>query len=150
MDRFAQILYDLGQELGLDLFPDTNMICEINYQDTLHIQIEFDEVEDRVVIDTFVCEVPAGKFREKLLHAGLIYNNDENNAGTFAYCESNNMLAFFEYLPAANLSGEAFAKTFQKFIDTAMEWKTSVEKGKPLPIRPPTGEDHESIFGIKR
>ncbi len=148
MDRFAQILYDLSKELDVDLYPDQNRICQLNYHDELHIQIQYDEPKEQVLLATFVCEVPPGKYREKLLRAGLINNREYPRPGTLSYSEKNNKLTLFEYVFAPNLTGEKLLKVLQAFIEKAKTWKDAVENGRPLPIKPPKGGG-KSMFGMK-
>lgn len=148
MNRFEEILYDLGKEVGVDLYPDQNRICQINYQDTLHLQLQFDESRVRVLIATFICEVPPGKYREKLFKETLKSNGEYPRLGTFGYSEQNNMLTLFEYLPAAGLTGEKLFKTLEQFIEKSLLWQDAVVNGKPLPTieKPSSGG---SMFGLK-
>ncbi len=148
MDRFAQILYDLGQELEIELFPDANRICQLNYKDNLHIQIHYDEPKEQIMIGTFLCDVPPGKYREKLLAATLASNHEYPRRGIFAYSERNNQLTFFTYAPTKGIRSDELSKQLNQFIETALLWKEAVENGKPLPTTPKTGGEG-SIFDLK-
>ncbi|NGX58996.1 MAG: hypothetical protein KR126chlam3_00140 [Chlamydiae bacterium] len=148
MDRFSQILYDLGKQIDSSLYPDPNRICQLNYQDELHIQIQYDEPKEQIFLASFICDVPPGKYREKLLRAGLVSNNEYPRVGTLSFSEKNNKLTLIEYVPAPNLSGEKLFKILQEFIEKAKTWKDAVENGRALPIKPPKG-DNEKIFGMK-
>ncbi|MBS0628881.1 MAG: CesT family type III secretion system chaperone [Verrucomicrobia bacterium] len=145
MDLFAQVLFDLGREIGVDLYPDPNRICQINYQDELHIQLHYDEVKEQILIASFLCDVPPGKYREQLLRACLISNGEYPRMGTLAYSERNNKLTLFEYIFAKNLT----VQTLQKFIEKGHLWKDAVENGKPLPTLPEKGSGG-GMFGLKR
>ncbi len=145
MDLFAQVLFDLGREIGVDLYPDANRICQINYQDELHIQLQYDEPKEQILIASFLCDVPPGKYREQLLRTALISNNEYPRMGTLAFSERNNKLTLFEYVSAKNLT----VQTLEKFIEKGHLWKDAVENGKPLP----TVAEKESgggMFGLKR
>lgn len=148
MDRFEELLYDLGKEIGVDLYPDQNRICQINYQDELHLQLQYDEPRVRLSLATFICEVPPGKYREKLFKETLKSNGEYPRMGTFGYSERNNMLTLFEYVPAMGLTGEKLFKTLQEFIEKALLWQDAVANGKPLPTiaKPNHGG---SMFGLK-
>lgn len=148
MDRFAQILFDLATQMGIELHPDQNRICQINYQDELHIQIQYDEAKEHILLAAFLCEVPPGKYREKLLRAGLVYNTEYPRTGTLAYSEKNNQLTLFENIPAANIHGDDLLQHLQSFIEKGLTWKNAVEKGQPLPIKT-SKSDGPSIFGMK-
>ena len=150
MDRFQQILYDLGKEIDVELYPDQNQICQINYHDQIHLQIIYEEAKERIMLATFICDVPPGKYREKLLKAALIQNGEYPRAGTFAYSERNNKLTLFTYTPAFELTGEKLHKKLDALIELASVWKDAVENGKPLPA-PSTGSGSgEGMFGLKR
>lgn len=148
MDRFRQILYDLGKEIGIDLYPDSNGICQLNYKDKLHIQIHYEEGKERLMIATFVCECPPGKYREKLLKEALKSNGEYPRIGTLAYSERNNQLTLFEYLYAAGLRGETLFNTLKKFVEKTFLWKDAVETGKPLPTSGKTTKGN-SMFGLE-
>ena len=148
MDRFAQILYDLGKEIGIDLYPDPKRICQINFQDQIHIQLQYDEPKERLLIATFLCDVPPGKFREKLLKETLKSNGEYPRFGTFGYSERNNKLTLFEYVYPTHFSSEKLFKILEQFIEKALLWKEAIEKGRALPTLqgPSKGE---SMFGLK-
>lgn len=148
MDLFAQILFDLGKEIGVDLYPDSNRICQINYQDELHIQITFDEAKEQLLIASFLCEVPPGKYREKLLREALISNGEYPRVGTLAYSERNNKLTLFETVSSKNLQIPTLFKLLERFIEKGHLWKDAVETGKPLPSVPEKGSG-SSMFGLK-
>lgn len=149
MDRFSEILYDLGKEIGVDLYPDENRICQLNFQDRLHIQLQYDEPSEKILIACFVCDVPPGKYREKLLKEALKSNALYPRLGTLGYSERNNKLTLFEYVHIPGLKGEKLFETLEAFIAKAVDWKEAVEGGKPLPtVEKKRGPD-ESMFGLK-
>jgi Tir chaperone protein (CesT) family len=155
MDRFSQILYDLGEEIGggTKLYIDLNGVCQLNYQDRLKIQLHYDEGKEELTILSFICDVPPGKYREKLLRATLIANGEFPRVGTFGYSERKNQIALFTYLPSEGLTGELALKTLQEFIEKALKWKEAVENGKPLPTSMGSSYrqkgDGGGIFGLK-
>lgn len=148
MDLFGQILFDLGKEIGVDLYPDVNRICQLNFRDELHIQLQFEEVKEQILIACFLCDVPPGKYREKLLKEALISNSEYPRIGTLAYSERNNKLTLFAYVSTINLTSSALFKTLEQFIDKGLLWKEAVEKGTPLPTPAEKGKGG-SIFGLK-
>lgn len=149
MDLFAQILFDLGKEIGVDLYPDSNRICQINYQDELHIQLQHDEAKEQILIASFLCDVPPGKYREQLLRAALLSNGEYPRIGTLAYSERNNKLTLFEMVPTQNLSTDKLYKLLEQFIEKGHNWKEAVEKGKSLPSPQEKGGG-SGMFGLKR
>lgn len=149
MDRFSEILFDLGKEINVDLYPDPNRICQLNYDEEFTLQLQFDEPRSELIIASLVTEVPAGKYREKLFRATLIYNEAYPRLGTFGYSESNNMLIFFDKKKAADITGEQMFHYLEIFIAEVKLWKDAIEGGKPLPIAEPSGPT-DSIFGVKK
>lgn len=152
MDRFSQILYDLSLEVGggVKLFIDEHRVCQLNYDDQLHLQLHYDEAKEQLMIASFICDVPPGKYREKLLKATLIANGEFPRMGTFGYSERNNKLTLFHYVSSEKASGEEVFKTLNAFIEKGLEWKNAVEGGLPLPqVGKGPKESGDSMFGLK-
>ncbi|NGX38795.1 MAG: hypothetical protein KR126chlam1_00106 [Chlamydiae bacterium] len=149
MDRFAQILYDLGKEIGIKLYPDENRICEIDYRGVLHIQLEFDETKEQLLISTLICETPPGKFREKVLKEALKCNALYPRVGTLAYSESNNRLVLFSSVPNEACNERKLFALLEAFIKESEEWKEAIEQGKSLPSHAPNEEPGGGMFGLK-
>ncbi len=122
----------------MPLYSDRKRAVRLTVNETLHIQIEDDEPKDRLLIATFVCEVPAGKFRENLLKEGLKANARYPRIGTFSYSERNNQLCLFEYHPYTGLTGEKVADRLASVIEKALKWRKAVEGGSL-----PSGTDAE-------
>ena len=152
MDRFSQILYDLSEEVGggLKLFIDDNGVCQLNFADELHIQLHYDEAKERLMIASFLCDVPPGKYREKLFKATLSANAEFPRLGTFGYCNRNNKLTLFEYLPSEGATGPKVLSALDSFIQKGLQWKNAIEGGKPLPTTAGKGKSSdEGMFGLK-
>lgn len=147
MDRFSQILYDLGKEIGTDLYPDQHRLCQLNWQDQLHIQLQYEEAKDRLLIGTFLCDVPPGKFREKIFREALKSNAEFPRIGTLAYSDRNNKLTFFEYVYPDNLRSDKLFQLLQQFVSKAHQWKEAIEKNRPLPEITEKPIKGDSIFG---
>lgn len=149
MDRFSQILYDLGKEIQTDLFVDTNRVCQLNYKDQLSIQLQYLEPKELLLVAAFLCEIPPGKFREKLFRESLIHNDEFPRVGTLAFSERNNQLTFFEFVPAVELTGEKLFVFLETFVENALPWKEAVETGKPLPTAGKPNQGDNGLFGLK-
>lgn len=149
MDRFSQILYDLSKEVGSDLYPDHNRLCQLNWQDLLLIQLEFEEAKERLLIGAFICDVPPGKFREKIFREALRSNAQFPHIGTLAYSDRNNKLTLFEYVYPDNFRSDKLFQLLQQFISKASQWKEAIEKNRPLPGISEKSKD-DSIFGFSR
>lgn len=148
MDRFAQVLYDLSQVIHVDLAPDKKRVCKLNVEGRLHIQIECEEAKERLLLATFLGEVPAGKFRENVLREALKANSHYPRVGTFSYVERNNQLSLQEYVPLEALSGEKLASILTKFIQLATHWHQALQKGTVPTIEVP--KQGGSMFGLRK
>lgn len=144
MEPFAALLYDLSQIWKVDLHPDRKQLCRFNYNNELHIQLEFEEGKQRVLVATFLCDAPPGKYRELLFKASLKANFPYPRFGTLAYSERNNQLSLFYYVYLSGLDGQKFAHFLESFIQNALEWKQAVEKNQPFP-----GSDIKSSFPLE-
>lgn len=133
MEPFAALLYDVSQIWKVDLHPDRKQICRFNYNNELHVQLEFEEGRQRILVAAFLCEVPAGKYRELLFKACLRANFPYPRFGTLGYSERNNQLALFYYVYLSSSNGQKFAAFLESFIQNALIWKEAVEKNHPFP-----------------
>lgn len=133
MDYFSALLYDLGREFGEALYPDSNGICKLNYQGILHVQLEHFEQKKQILIASFLCEVPPGKYRELLFKEALKVNDKFPRIGTLAYSERNNQLTLFAFLPTFQLNAVQLFRFIEQFFLKALGWKEAVERGTPFP-----------------
>lgn len=130
MDRFAALLEDLGSLIQVPLHPDHKRSCCLNIDGHLHLKIEDDERMSRLLVGSFICDVPPGKFREKIFKELLKENNLFPRIGTFGYCQRNNSLTLISYLPYAGLQGTSLADFLTEFIEKSVAWKRGVETGQ--------------------
>jgi hypothetical protein len=151
MDRFEELLKELGGIINAPLHPDKHRVCKLNVNNYLHIQLEHDAVKERLLIATFLCEIPAGKFRENVLKDALKANTIYPRIGTLCYSERNNQLSLFEYFSFYDLTAAKLSEYLNKFIDRAMLWKTAVEKGQSSPQEEAqTKKESSSIFDLSK
>jgi len=149
MDRFSEILYDLGKEIGVDLYPDENRICQLNYDGKLHLQIQYDETKDLLLFASFLIEVPAGKYRETLFKEALKSNAQYPRIGTLAYSGRNNQLTLFAYYPRKEHSIIKVFEFLKQFIDKGVAWKEAVAQGGTLPSSSESAPPRGGMFGLK-
>jgi hypothetical protein len=148
MERFADLLFDLGKILGVDLYAEKGIYCRISYDYGFNIQLELEEAKERILIACFICDVPPGAYREILFKSALKANGSDPNHGTLAYSERNNKLVLCDYVPILELRAEKLATVLEKFTKKAHDWKEAVEKNRPLPVtleEPKKG----SMFGLR-
>ena len=133
MDRFQEIIWDLGEEIDVPLHVDTNNSCQIVIDEKLSIQLEVEERNEKLLIAAYVSEVPPGRFRENVLKETLKINALPNRLGTFGYIEKINMLVLFHFLPLETIKREKLADFLELFIQEASRWHSSILTGTPLP-----------------
>lgn len=129
-ERIDLILSDLGKEINLPLSLDDTGSCSLIVDDKLIIQIE--PSQSQILIGSFVCQIPPGKYRENVFTNTLKANYLIPRVGTFAFNEMNAQLVLFEYLPV-NISTLELKNFLVSFIEKAFIWKDSVENGNSAP-----------------
>ncbi len=128
-DRFEELLKELSALLGISLHPDHKGACKLVFNETLHVQLECDAALENLLIATFICDIPPGKFRENILKDALKANSPFPKIGTLAYSDRNNKLTLFTSLRLSNLTGVKLAEILSLFVDKANQWRTGVETG---------------------
>lgn len=150
MDRFAILIDDLGGLIDVPLHVDSHRTCVLVVDHKLHVHIKEEENKDRLLVATFVSEVPPGKFRENILKESLKENDSFPRLGTFSYSDRNNQLAFCSHISLANLDGHKFADFLEKFLEKSFSWRTGIETAN-LPKRGQVVQKTgPSIFDIKK
>jgi hypothetical protein len=131
---FKEILTQLGIDLDLFLTPENDKICTLKIDDKLIMQLELDESESNILIGTFLCDLPPGKFRENVFINTLKANGQIPLTGTFAFNEPSAKLAFFQYISLESVNLASLKKYLEHFIEKAMKWKEAIESGQSAPL----------------
>jgi hypothetical protein len=148
INRFEEILKELGLQLSIPLHPDHRGACKMHIGDTLDVQLEYDESRERLLMASFICEVPPGKFREEVFKAALM-NNDQSCFGPLlAYSGRNNQLSLYQYISPPQLTGPVLTELFNAFMAKAIEWKNGVESGNIYLLTPPSSSTSSRPFGL--
>jgi len=135
MDVFQELLWDLGELVDLPLHVDKNNACKLLLNEKLAVQLEMDRDGERLLVASFISEIPPGKFRENVLKDALKVNSSYHPFGSFAYLEKNNQLILHQYLNTSDLSAEKLAKHLEVFIEEAEEWRAALASGASAPIK---------------
>ncbi len=135
MDRFQELLWDLGELIELPLHIDKNHACNLLLDDKLEIQLQMDTHQENLIIWAYLHEIPPGKFRENVLKDALKVNGEFHLFGSLAYYEKKNMLILHEFVSAEALSGERLMEKLEKFIEEAEEWRSAIERGGTSPLK---------------
>jgi hypothetical protein len=147
MDRFQQLLYDLGDILELPLYSE-NQKCRLSINEELEVQLEYDASKERVLIACYCVEIPPGKFRENVLKESLKANGIFPRIGTYGYSEEKNKLALFQYVTLENQNANNFADILAQFIDRAKRVKQAVERGNPALLLEVSSNYNKSAFQL--
>lgn len=134
MDRFQELLWDLGEIIEVPLHIDKNHACRILLDEKLAIHMEMAEERDELLIGAFLSEIPPGRFRENVLKEALKANASYHFFGIFAYIEKINTLVLHTYLPVSHLNGDKLAEFLEGFIAEAESWRQAISNGSPAPI----------------
>jgi len=130
IDRFEELLKELGDQYSIALHPDKLGACKLHIDNTLHVQLECDAHQENLLLATFICDIPPGKFRENILKDGLQANSNRAHGSVLAYSDKNNQLTLFQYLRLADLNGQKLADSLATFVERANLWRTGVETGQ--------------------
>lgn len=129
MNSFELLIQHLGSLLGVPLHAEKGYLCRLIAQGSLKVHLEHEPELHRILIASFLCEVPPGKFREDIFKEALKTNDSLDRLGVFAYSAKNNSLAYFLYLPE-DTAPDKVSSTLLQFIETAKAWKSAVETGQ--------------------
>lgn len=139
MDVFQQIIFDLGTYFNIPLRVDEKKTCKMLFNEKIAIQLQMDLADKELMVVSFVCPLPPGRFRSDVLFEALKANFDIAKPGHFAYTEKGNSLVLFEFLDDTHFSIDKLAPFLEKLYDRALEWKEAIEGGKTPPIHDATG-----------
>jgi hypothetical protein len=149
IDRFEELLNELSAELSASLHPDKIGACTLKVDDAFDVRLEMDAHQENLLIATFICDIPPGKFRENTLKDALKCNGPLPQNGTLAYSERNNKLALFSYLRLAELNGRKLAVFLSAFLDKATQWRVGIETGHTDNLVTPSSKPPSSMFGLQ-
>lgn len=134
MDRFQELLWDLGEIIEIPLYRDKNHACRILLDEKLAIHMEMSEDGHKLLVASFLSEIPPGRFRENVLKESLKANASYHLFGIFAYIEKINTLILHAYLPLEPLNGKKLSEFLEGFIAEAASWHDAISNGQVAPI----------------
>jgi len=149
LDPFESLLSELGAELGTSLHPDRKGACKLKINDTFHVQLECDAHQENLLVATFICDVPPGKYRENILRDALKANWPFPKNGTLAYSDRNNKLVLFSHFRLIHLNGKKLADFLTIFLDKANNWRIGVETGHTAHLAATAIKPSTGLFGMK-
>lgn len=149
IDRLEELLNELGAELGTTLHPDKKGACKLKINETLHVQMECDAHQENLLVATFICDIPPGKYRENILKDALKANGPFPVNGMLAYSDRNNKLALFSYFRLASLTGKKLSEFLAAFVEKANHWRLGVETGHTSHLVSTSIKPESGMFGMK-
>lgn len=152
MERFAALLDELGEELNIGLYPDQKGACLLLIDDHFRIQLECHVKPDHLLVASFLCDIPPGKFRETVLKDALKANLNSCQEGILAYSERNNQLTLFSFLPLSSLNGKVLAHFLTSFLEKGDNWIKAVRSGDTSRLAlegSPSTSPGGGIFGLQ-
>lgn len=134
IDRFQELIAELGRALDLPLFVDTHQACTLEIADNIRIQMQLDPNQAHLFMACFAIEIPPGRFRENVLKEALKANfSPDPKPAVLGYTLQNNHLTLHQSIPIDILNGERLAGFFQSFLKEAQNWIRAIEQGKSAP-----------------
>ncbi|HEY2810912.1 MAG TPA: CesT family type III secretion system chaperone [Rhabdochlamydiaceae bacterium] len=149
IDKFQELLNALGQQLGVSLHPDKRGACKLNIRNQIHVQLEYEPSHDRILMASFICDVPPGKLRENIFRDTLKANHPFCELGSFGYSERNNKLSLFFYIPMASLTGEKLTTLLSAFIEKSNAWRQAAQMGQTTNLVTTSSRTEAKPFGLK-
>ncbi|MCB1116766.1 MAG: CesT family type III secretion system chaperone [Chlamydiia bacterium] len=135
MDKFQELLWDLGELIELPLHVDKNHACNLLLDEKLEVQMQMDQHEENLLICAFLADVPPGRFRENVMKDALKVNADYHPFGTLAFYEKKNLLILQQHLPVEKLNGEKLSQVLEQFLEEAIEWQQAINSGSSAPTK---------------
>ncbi|NGX44251.1 MAG: hypothetical protein KR126chlam5_00766 [Candidatus Anoxychlamydiales bacterium] len=129
--KFQELLFDLSEklDLDLDLHVDKNRACSILF-DNVVVQLELDESSDNLIVFSSIAEIPAGKYREKVLLNSLKANNEFPFIATLSYFEPDASLSMHNFLDFEHLNADILSSYLAIFVELAQKYKKAIETGQ--------------------
>ncbi|GAB4186710.1 MAG: hypothetical protein Tsb0015_04760 [Simkaniaceae bacterium] len=135
MDKFDNLLFELGKILNVELHPDQNRSCLMVINDEYRVQLEMDGRDDSLLFGSLIHEIPPGRFRENVLKDALKYNNipPPQRIGTLGYIDKINVLSLFDFLEGHSLAPQKVADHLSRFIECLIAWKQALRSNLTSP-----------------
>lgn len=134
INRFEELLQQLGKVFQLPLHIDKSHSCSIQIHSQLIIQLQLDISQENLWIFSKIVEVPPGKFRENIFREAMKANSlPDPRTGIFGYISGTNHLALFQKYPLEVLEGQQLAGLIGAFLEMAESWQKAIGSGQAGP-----------------
>jgi hypothetical protein len=152
MAGFKELIADLSDRLGADLFPDLNNVVTLIVEKRVKFNIEADSVGEFMILGATISELPPGKFRENILKDALKANSRINvNPGVLSYLGRENTLILHTKLFIQGTSVDEIIKEMKHLTSRAKKWMDAIDEGRASPdeeIPKKVGLSGKGMFGF--
>jgi hypothetical protein len=122
-------LTDLSTLTNVPLEVGPHRSCRLKVNGKLHVDIQEQDDQDRLVVATLIGAIPPGKFRERVLLAALKENGRFPKIGTLAYTLRDSLI-LFDFVPYTGLKADTFADFLDAFFQKAFAWQRGIDTGE--------------------
>ena len=151
-DSFSNLIYQLAEELDISLQVDAKGGCSLLFQEKIPVQMELSRDETELIILAFACNLPPGKFREKVFIEALKINNRYPRFASLGFLEKTNQLTLYHTAVYEDLDGKKLASLLAEIIDLSLLWNKAIESNLACPpelqIKEKTAKS--TVFDIKK
>ena len=149
---FSNLIYQLAEELDIDLQVDVKGGCSLLFQEKIPVQMELSRDETELIILAFACNLPPGKFREKVLFEALKINDRYPRFASLGFFDKTNQLTLYHTAPYEELDGKKLASLLAEIIDLSLLWNKAIESNLASPpelqLKGKTAKS--TVFDIKK
>jgi hypothetical protein len=130
-DTFGSIIEELGTILKTNLSPDKNNSCKLKYKSGLTVQIDFDGLNEKLILVSSLGTAVPGRYRESLFREALKANGlPFPKYGIFAYSKKQDALLLYDTISLKELSGQKLAELLAPFAQRAELWSAAITKSE--------------------
>lgn len=146
---YEGLLEELGRALGLTLFPDENHSCLIRLPSKLEVQVEMDPTGTKMILGTYVGQLPPGRYREMVFAEALRMNGmPPPHVGIFAYSNKMDKLVLFRWIDLHEMTGAKIAKLLKPFAERGVQWRDAIASGQVPVVEGLSLHEHSGMFGL--
>jgi len=152
MAGYKELIADLSDRLGEDLFPDIHGVVTLIVEKRVKFHIESDSVEEFMILGATISELPPGKFRENILKDALKANSRINvNPGVLSYAGRENLLVIHTKLFIQGTSVDEMILRIKQLTSRAKKWMGAINEGRSCPddeLPKKSGLSGKGMFGF--
>ncbi len=134
MEIFIDLISELGKLMDAELIPDLNQVVTIMINEKIMVNIELGSTGEKILLGSFIVELPPGYFRQEVLKFALLANHASDiNTGTLGYISNHNCLTLLQEIDLHELTPAKLYEHIIIFVSRAEGWQNAVNSGKLYP-----------------